>query len=129
VAQRPFRLRAPIPTENDVEAGCLSFLRLRGYWPIRLHAGRFKTADGKRWIQGVDRGTPDWAAIHPLYPGFLFEAKRPGESPEPHQLAKITELQVAYRLAIEVVHSPLDLNRWLDLHERKFKPTSPESRL
>jgi hypothetical protein len=52
---RKFRLQHPRLSENDVERACLDLLRLRGYWPIRLHAGRFKTPDGERWITGVDR--------------------------------------------------------------------------
>ena len=53
---RAFRLREPKlhVVENHVESACLDMLRVRGYWPVRLHAGTFKSADGKRWIKGVE---------------------------------------------------------------------------
>lgn len=122
---RPWRLTPPRATENDIEAGCLGLLRLRGYWPIRLHAGRFKTADNKRWITGVDKGTPDWAAVHRRFPAFLLEVKRPGELLQTHQLEKIREIQSGYGLAIVVTDDPHELLKWLDAHENRFR-TSPE---
>jgi hypothetical protein len=111
-------LQPPTPSENDVEAGCLGLLWRRGWWPVRLHAGTFRSVDGKRWIKGVERGTPDWLAIHPHFPGFLFEVKRPGEKPKPHQLEKINELRIVRRLHVTVVCTADELQRWLNQHER-----------
>src|SRR5262252_3070006 len=92
---RAFRLTAPQLklVENDVERQCLDLLRLRGYWPARLHAGTFRSVDGERWIRGVEKGTPDYGAIHELYPGFLLETKRPGGSLALIQSAVITNLE------------------------------------
>jgi hypothetical protein len=115
----PFRLTAPPPlVENDIERQCLDFLRLRGYWPIRLHAGTFRTVDGKRWIKGVQQGTPDYGALHELYPGFLLETKRPGGSLTLAQSAAVHNLQMGYRLAVCVAASAEDLAVWLNEHER-----------
>src|SRR5262252_10124255 len=99
---RAFRLTAPQLklVENDVERQCLDLLRLRGYWAARLHAGTFKTVDGQRWIRGVEKGTPDYGALHELYPGFLLETKRPGGSLTLIQSAVITNLERGYRLAV-----------------------------
>ena len=93
-------------TENDVEQTCLDALAHHGYWPARLHAGRFIHADKVvvealhaagipiRWMTGAAPGTPDWALIHPERPGFLMEVKRPGGKLEPHQEKKIAELEL-----------------------------------
>jgi hypothetical protein len=113
-----FRLTAPPPlVENDIERQCLDLLRLRGYWPVRLHAGTFRSVDGKRWIRGVEKGTPDYGALHELYPGFLLETKRPGGSPSRLQSAAIRNLQMGYRLAVCVADGALAFAAWLDRHE------------
>jgi hypothetical protein len=117
-----FRLTPPRPprlNENDVERACVDVLRYRGYYVIRLHAGRFKTADGRRWITGVDKGTPDYATVHERFPGFLLEVKRTGASPTPEQTNKHRELWIGYRLAIVSVDDVAALVLWLDQHERK----------
>ena len=44
-------------SEDDVEAQCLQVLRLRGYRVERLHAGRFRSMDGRRVITGAPKGT------------------------------------------------------------------------
>lgn len=115
---KPPRLRL---SENDVESACLDLLRLRGYWVARLHAGMFKSADGVRWIKGVDKGTPDYALLHRQHPGFLLEVKRPGEKPKPVQDYKHSEIRMGYRLAIGVVDSVEGLAVWLDEHERNAR--------
>jgi len=113
-----FRLTPPVVrlSENDIEAQCLDLLGLRGFWPIRLHAGRFKTADGKRWITGVEKGTPDWAAVKA--PSFLVEVKRPGGSLSPEQQRRIRELTLGYHLPIVVVESVEELEDWLKRFQR-----------
>ena len=108
----------PRLVENDVERQCLDLLRLRGYWPVRLHAGTFKTADGARWIKGVDKGTPDYAALHARHRGFLLEVKRPGGELSPAQTFKINELRQGYRLAVAAVDTATALAAWLEAHER-----------
>jgi hypothetical protein len=104
-------------SENDVEKQCLDLLGLHGYWLIRLHSGRFKTADDKRWITGVDKGTPDWAAVKA--PSFLMEVKRPGGKLSDLQRQKIREIETCFRLPIVVVDSVEELQHWLEgLHAR-----------
>ena len=118
---RPFRLTPPKPprlNENDVERACLDLLPLRGYFVVRLHAGTFKSADNSRWIKGVAKGVPDYAAIHQHHPGFLLEVKRPGAKPTPEQERKHEELRICYRLAIVTIDSVEGLLAWLSLHER-----------
>ena len=113
-ASRPSKL-----SENDVERACIDVLHIRGYWVARLHAGTFKSADGKRWIQGVKKGTPDYALLHERFPGFLLEVKRTDASPTPEQINKHREIQMGFRLAIATVDSVEALAHWLAQHEAK----------
>jgi hypothetical protein len=113
-----FRLTPPPRLcENDVERACLDLLRIRGYWVARLHAGTFKSADGLRWIKGVEKGTPDYATLHEHFPGFLLEVKRPGADATPQQKTKIMEIRLGYHLAIVVVDTVDALAAWLRQHE------------
>lgn len=113
-----FRLKAPPgPTEKQVTAGCKAVMERRGYKPLRLHAGTFKSADNLRWIKGVAKGTPDYLGVHELYPGFLLELKRPGNVPSPLQEAKIWELRIGFRLAVVVIDDAQLLEPWIDAHE------------
>jgi hypothetical protein len=123
-----FRLTPPPRLkENDVERACLDLLRIRGYWVARLHAGRFKSADGKRWITGVEKGTPDYAAVHERFPGFLMEVKRPGADATPEQKSKIMEIRLGYHLAITVVDTVDALAVWLRQHEAAKTTGAPPS--
>jgi hypothetical protein len=74
-----FDLKPPVLklSENHVEKACLDVLGRRGYWVARLHAGTFRTADSKRWLKGVDKGTPDYVAVHQYYRGFLLGSSAP----------------------------------------------------
>jgi hypothetical protein len=65
-----------------------------------------------------ERGTPDWAAIHPTHRGFLLEVKRPGRELDLHQRAKVDQLRIGYGLRVAVVDSAADLKAWLAEHER-----------
>lgn len=114
-----FRLQSPRPrlSENDVEKACLHLLALRGYWVARLHAGTFKSVDGRRWVRGAATGTPDYACMHAARPGFLLEVKRPGEKPSPEQDQKHLEIRLGFSLAISVVDSVEGLVVWLNQHE------------
>lgn len=116
-----FHLRSPKKpklSENDVERACLDMLGYRGYWVTRLHTGIFKSVDGKRWITGAKKGTPDYAALHQRFPGFLLEVKRPGAAPTPEQIKKHGELRLGFRLAILTVDSVENLLEQLAQHER-----------
>jgi hypothetical protein len=116
---RPFRLRPQVPTENDVEAGCLTILELHSYWTVKLHAGVFKTLDGRRHIHGVKKGTPDYACLHEVHRNFLLEVKRPGADLSDDQVVQIGLLELRYRLPIVVVDSPKQLSDFLVEHEKQ----------
>jgi hypothetical protein len=111
----------PKITENDVEKACLTVLRTRNYWVVRIHTGTFKSVDGKRFIKGAEKGTPDYQTAHSLYPGFLLEVKRPGEAPSPEQALKILEIRRGYHVAVAVVDSAEALNQWLNHHEKEAR--------
>ena len=115
---RPWKLRAPVASENDVEAGCMTILSLHNYWVVRLHAGVFKSLDDRRHIHGVKKGTPDYACLHESHRGFLMEVKRPGGSLSDEQHRQIEFLELIYRLPIVVVASVDDLSLFLARHER-----------
>lgn len=104
-----------------MERACLDLLRYRGYWVGRNHCGRFRTADGRRWITGEPKGTPDYTCLHESFPGFLMEVKRPGAEPSPEQKQKILEIRLGYHLAIAVVDTVDALNGWLGQHEAAKK--------
>lgn len=118
-----FRLKAPNSklSENMVEKQCLDLLRLRQWFPVRIHTGTFKSADGKRWIKGADKGTPDYALIHARYPGFLLEVKRTGATPTPEQDRKHQELIIGFNLSIATVDSIEALVDWLTNYETQMR--------
>jgi hypothetical protein len=123
-----FRLTPDPPLcENDVERACLDLLALRGYWVGRNHCGTFKSADGRRWIKGAPKGTPDYTTVHEHFPGFLLEVKRPGGDVSPEQKTKITEIRLGYRLAIAVVDTVEALAVWLEQHEAAKRTGAPLS--
>ena len=113
-----YKLRQQTASENDVEASCLNVVRMRGYFPIRLHAGKFWSWDKQRVITGVPKGTPDYVCVHPRHPGFLLETKREvgGVLSEDQQI-QIRNLQLGWRLAVCVTNSPHELSKWINQHE------------
>lgn len=115
---RPYRLRAPVPTENDVEDGCKAILARHSYFVIKLHAGVFETLDHKRKIHGVKKGTPDYACMHEVHRNFLLEVKRPGAALSDDQKFEIRQIEMLYRLVIVVVDAPHQLSEFLKEHER-----------
>lgn len=115
---RPFRLRAPVASENDIEAGCKTILSLHGYWVVKLHAGIFMTLDGRRHVHGVKKGTPDYACLHASHRGFLLEVKRPGGELSDDQKREIEYIDLIYHLPIVVVESVDELSFFLAQHER-----------
>ena len=112
-----FRLRAPQPSENDVEAGCLTILALHNYWVVRQHAGVWRSLDGKRYLHGVTKGTPDYACLHGIHRNFLLEVKRPGGQLSLDQIAQIGLIELRYGLPIVVVQSADELCEFLAKHE------------
>lgn len=121
-----FRLTAPPPLrEDDVERACIEFLRLRGYWVGRNHCGTFRSIDLRRWIKGAPKGTPDYACLHEVFPGFLLEVKRPGGDTSPDQKKQIMEIRLGYHLAIAVVDTAEALEAWLGKHEAAKRTGAP----
>lgn len=122
-----FRLTAPVPIklrETYVISACLDILRLKQYWCVRLHAGTFKSLDGRRYIKGVDKGTPDYLAAHEFYPAFLVEFKRSGGVPTPDQVRAHEQIRIGYRIATAAVDSVEALSEWLQAYEGKW-PRGP----
>ena len=115
---RPFRLRAPQISEDDVEAGCKTILALHNYWVGRLNAGLFKSWDGQRPIRGVPKGTPDYVCCHGRHRNFLLEVKRPGGKLNPDQEIQIQVIRDQFELPVAVVESVDELCNFLAQHER-----------
>jgi hypothetical protein len=107
--------------EKDVVQACLDYLKLRGYYPIRQHCGKFWTWDKTRILTGAAKGTPDWAFMHAVYPGFLLEAKRPGEEPSAQQALCIRDIYIGYRLDIVVIDSIDTLRAFVDRREKRLR--------
>lgn len=118
---RPFRLTAPVPSENDVEAGCKFILELHNYFVVKLHAGVFKSLDDRRYIHGVKKGTPDYLCAHEFHRNFLMEVKRPGGELSEDQKAQIAFLKLKYKLPIVVVESANELCNFLARHEHETR--------
>lgn len=115
---KPFRLKPPPRLrEDDVERACLDLLRYRGYYPVRLQSGLFKTPDG-RWTRVGEPGIPDYIAAHGSYPAVFVEVKRPGGALSTEQRDKIGELEL-WRLAVATVDSVEALLSYLEQHERR----------
>jgi hypothetical protein len=83
-----------------------------------VHSGTFKSLDGRRFIKGAPKGTPDYSAHHARHRGFLLEVKRPGAELDPVQRSKIHEIDWAFRIPIAVVDTVDALAAWLAGHER-----------
>ena len=103
--------------EKHVIDACLDLLRLRGWWPCRIHTGTFRSMDGRRVIKGADKGTPDYAVLHERHPAFLLETKRPGSIATPDQINKHREIRIGYRLTIVTLDSVESLDAWLTNYE------------
>ena len=114
----PFR---PKITEKHVKDACVTLLKLRGYFPLRVHSGRARTLDGKRVMDlssGMS-GLPDFACMTGKGISFMLELKRPGGCLSNQQLITISHLTQGYGLAVAVVSSVEELARFLNIHEGK----------
>lgn len=114
-----FRLTPPRIklTENDVERECLDLLRARGYYPLRLQSGVFRTLYDNRPLRVGEPGLPDYIAVHPAYPAFFLEAKSSGGKLSPRQRDKIRELELGWQLKTAVVDCVEKLINWLNEHQ------------
>ena len=115
-----FRLNSPEfkLSENDVENAVLDFVRIKGYYPIRLQSGLFRTPDkSARFVRIGVKGLPDYICVHsdpkhPL-PVFFMEVKGSDGRLDPDQISKIAELEV-YGFRTAVVSSVEELAAFLD---------------
>jgi hypothetical protein len=115
-----FRLTSPQLVEDDIANACLDLLVARGWLPFRLHCGRVKTPDRRRWITLHPKGTPDYVVIHHTLPAFLLETKRPiGGVLSPDQIQRHHEISVGFHITIFVCRDAKALGRWLDEYEKE----------
>lgn len=78
-------------SEHEIQNQILEYLRLKGYYCMRLNSGRY--AVGGRYIAGQEAGTPDIMAFKKFYPILFAEVKKPGKKPTDLQKAKMEELR------------------------------------
>ena len=109
-----FRLTSPRVKvkERDVKRACLDILRYRGFLPIPLTVGLFKTPDG-RYVRIGEPGLPDVVVAR-----FFVELKRPGGELSSEQVAKIREFE-CYGVPTVVPDSPEALVAWLAEYQKK----------
>jgi hypothetical protein len=108
--------KQPRLRENQVIDACLDLLHTRGYKEHRLPCGKYRAPNGD-WQQWYDAGTPDYAMMHPRYPGFYIEFKRPGAQPSKAQEMKHRELEAGWRFRVAVIDSVDVLIAFLREHE------------
>ena len=71
---------APAIPERAIQAACMEYLRLRGYYVLRLNSGALPNAHG-RPVRMLPAGTPDVQALKAGQPPLFVEVKRPGKRP------------------------------------------------
>ncbi|SRR5258708_4596250 len=93
------------PSEHEIQQALIDYLRLRGWYVMRLNSGKYSTGEGshKRFVVGQDAGTPDLMAFKEWYPEgapnksevllYFIEVKRKGNHPTDLQEAKMEELE------------------------------------
>jgi hypothetical protein len=117
---KPFRLTPPPgQLEKHVVRACKELLLLRGYFPIPLQVGKFRSLDDDERNVWVGRkGLPDYVAMSGHHLSFLVEFKRPGGRLRPAQEKLIFELRQGYGLRVAVVDSVAMLEAFLEDNER-----------
>lgn len=112
-------------SENDVEKQCLDLLWARGYYPVRVAAGRYIMPDREvleacrkcgvtpRWQTVAEPGFPDY-----VIPGWCMEVKRPGGKLSTEQQLKIMDLERTRNIPCPVVESLDGLIDWLAHHPK-----------
>ncbi len=101
--------RAALP-ENVLERQICDFCVLRGWLPIRIQAGVFRSLDGKRYISGAKKGTPDWIFAR-RDQCMLIEAKAPGGRVSAEQ-ADFSRLAAALHLRYCMPHTLEEFTKW-----------------
>jgi len=82
---------APSIPERAVQSAIMQYLRLHGYYVLRLNSGALPDAQG-RSVRMHPAGTPDLLAIKDGRAVFV-EVKRPGKMPTARQLLTMAELR------------------------------------
>lgn len=75
--------KLPKLKERDVTISCRGWLELRGWFPVRLQSGKFRTKD-QRTITIGKKGLLDWVFLRGRE-CLMVEFKAPGEKPSPAQ--------------------------------------------
>ncbi len=101
--------RAALP-ENCLERQICDFCTIRGWLPIRIQAGVFRSLDGKRYISGAKKGTPDWVFLR-RDNHMLIEAKAPGGRVSAEQ-ADFARLAAALKLRCCMPRSLEEFEKW-----------------
>lgn len=114
-----FKLTAPKlhVTEKHVAGACLELLQYRGYFPVRLQSGYWKSLDGKRIRRMGFPGLPDYVAAHAIFPAVFLETKAPQGKLSLAQQQTIWGMTTSYGVAVVTVSNVEALNDWLDEHE------------
>ena len=94
------------PTEHQIQTAIIQYLRHKGFYVQRMNSGKYAMGEGRsrRFIHGVDAGTPDIMAFKETWIGpkeaqmkavdlLFIEVKRPGNKPTALQKAKMEELE------------------------------------
>ncbi len=91
-----------IPLEHQIQTTLIHYLRIKGFYVLRLNSGKFSVGEGRqrRFINGQEAGTPDLLALRQEGPSeevskqiLFIEVKRPGKKPTLLQKAKMKELE------------------------------------
>ena len=91
-SRAPAAPAAPSSTpERDIQAAIMAYLRLRGYYILRLNAGALPNKQG-RPVHMLPAGCPDLLAIKAGRATFV-EVKRPGKMPTERQRLMMAELR------------------------------------
>lgn len=92
-------MKLPSATEHQIQTQIINYLRIKGYYVMRLNSGKYAVGEGRdrRFVMGQDAGTPDLMAFkdHTMkdFVELLFiEVKRPGKKATSLQEAKMREL-------------------------------------
>jgi hypothetical protein len=127
-----FRLTSPKIkiTENHVEKACIQLAEYKGYYPLRLHVGRYIHAD-KQVLRALTEagvpfrmatmgvpGLPDWVLIHGEHSAFLLETKAPDGRLSKDQEQMHWILRQCHRVKVCVANSVARFEAFLADHER-----------
>lgn len=61
-------MKLPSATEHQIQTQIINYLRINGYYVMRLNSGKYAVGEGRdrRFVMGQDAGTPDLMAFKAL---------------------------------------------------------------